>query len=119
MQQHKEFAGHTHTSLRHIYSNISVCARKKLNLDIVTPQQVAAYVAETYKPMERKGSNSMEEQRENFITAFEEKIGEAGINIKIYILCCFRAINNCLVPPGSSVRGVQYTGKAWEDAVCI
>ena len=105
--QHKEFAGHTHTSLRHIYSNLSVCARKKFKLDVVTPQQVAAFVAETYKPMERKGSNSMEVQRDYFVSAFKAKIGEFGINIEIYMLCIFCLNINLFSFPSNYQSGCE------------
>ena len=86
VQQHKEFAGHTHTSLRHIYSNLSTCTKVKLKSNSVTPQQVATFVAETYKPRMERESAFMEEQRENFISAFKKKVGEVGINVEIYIL---------------------------------
>ena len=84
--QHKEFAGHTHISLSHIYSNLLQGAKKKLKLEYtsVTLQDVACYVSQTYKPgMEKKESTAVEMHRESFISAFKEKLTELGINVKI------------------------------------
>ena len=84
VQQHKEFAGHSHISLSHIYSNLLHGAKKKLKLEFATLQDVVRYVSQTYKPgMEKKETSSVEMHRKRFISAFKEKITELGINVKI------------------------------------
>ena len=82
LNQHKEFVGHTGTSISHIYCEI--LKRAKAKKSDTSLQEVAEYAAKVYKPgMERKESAAKVLHREKIILYFKETVAELGINVLV------------------------------------
>merc|ERR1719445_1216560 len=50
VKEHKEFVGHSSTSIRCIFQNCMKSAKRKKNAGDVNLQEVAEYVADAYQP---------------------------------------------------------------------
>ena len=82
VNQHKEFVGHTSTSLgltfQKILTNAKNCGRGS------SLQEVADYAAEAYHPgKERKESSAKAARREEIVSYFKSKVAELGINVEL------------------------------------
>ena len=82
VKQHKEFSGHTSTSLRQIYHKVIKLYREKS--EVVSVEKVAAYAENVYRPgKERKELVSQVARREKAVQHFKQRVKELGINIVI------------------------------------
>jgi len=82
VNQHKEFAGHTSTSLRQIYHKVIKLYKEKS--EVVSVQEVAAYAEKVYQPgKERRELVSQVARREKAVQHFKTRVKELGINIVI------------------------------------
>ena len=81
LREHKEFAGHTGTSLGHLFQQVLYKAKKgKCQVSL---SEVADYAASS---IEKKESQAKITHREAIITYFVEKVTEFEINVTIYPL---------------------------------
>jgi len=82
VNQHKEFAGHTSTSLRQIYHKVIKLYKEKSA--VVSVQEVAAYAEKVYQPgKERRELVSQVARREKAVQHFKMRVKELEINIVI------------------------------------
>ena len=82
VNQHKEFLGHTSSSISGIYHQILRHAKAKNN--DVSLQEVADYAAAVYQPgKEKKEPASKVLHREKIIMYFKKRVAELGINVVI------------------------------------
>ena len=83
--QHKEFAGHTRSSLNQMYMYLfKNCARRRKINSKPSLKEVAEYAAETYQPgKEKKESSAKVAHREKIILSFKKRVDELGIKIMI------------------------------------
>ena len=82
VNEHKEFVGHTNTSLsrtyQKIFSSTKKCGRGS------SLQEVADYAAEAYQPgRERKESSAKAAHREAIVSYFKSKVADLGINVEL------------------------------------
>ena len=83
VSQHKEFAGHTSTSLRQIYHKVIKLYKEKST--IVTVEEVAAFAEKVYQPgKEKKELASQVVRREKAVQHFKKK-SEGAWNIGHYL----------------------------------
>ena len=84
LNQHKEFAGHSSSSLGKIFRKCRGSAKQIKNKGDVSLQEVADYAAEAYQPgKERKESAAKIAHREKIILYFKKRVEELGINILV------------------------------------
>ena len=82
--QHKEFVGHTGSSLGGIYREIFKNCKRSKNNGQPSLKEVAEYAAVTYQPgKEKRESVAMVAHREKFILSFKERVEELGIKIVV------------------------------------
>jgi len=80
--QHKEFLGHTRTSLSKTFQYISNNAKRYKGAESL--QEVAEYAADVYQPgKERKEPAAKTAHREAVIAHFKKRINELGINVML------------------------------------
>ena len=82
VKEHKEFVGHTSTSLRQIYHKVIKLYKEKS--EVVNVQEVAAYAEKVYQPgKERRELVSQVTRREKAIQHFKRREKELQIEIVI------------------------------------
>jgi len=82
VNRHKEFLGHTTTSIRVTYHKVLTHAKAKKSG--VSLQDVADYAAASYQPgKERKESAAKRAHREKIVLYFKERVAELGINVVV------------------------------------
>ena len=82
VSQHKEFAGHTSTSLRQIYHKVIKLYKERST--IVTVEEVAAFAEKVYQPgKEKKELASQVVRREKAVQHFRRKVKELGIKVTV------------------------------------
>ena len=82
VKEHKEFVGHTSTSLRQIYHKVIKLYKEKS--EVVNVQEVAAYAEKIYQPgKERRELVSQVTRREKAIQHFKRRVKELQIEIVI------------------------------------
>ena len=82
VSQHKEFVGHTGSSISHIFRNIQTRAKRRRN--DISLQEVAEFAAAAYQPgKERKDPAAKVVHREKIILYFKERVAEQGINVVV------------------------------------
>ena len=82
VSQHKEFAGHTSTSLRQIYHKVIKLYKEKSAT--VTVEDVAAFAERAYQPgREKKEMTTQVEQREEVLNYVKRKVKVLGIDVVI------------------------------------
>ena len=82
VHRHKEFAGHTGSSLSRVYDLIRTSA-KRYKSDIGL-HEVAEYAAKLYQPgKERKESQKTVIHRQKVVNYFKEKVAKLGINVAV------------------------------------
>ena len=81
VKQHKEFSGHTGTSLGSVYRKIISCAKAREGSKEVNPSEVARYAAETYQPAKEPALKVV--RRENIIQHFEDRVKLLEINVVV------------------------------------
>ena len=80
VSQHKEFAGHTSTSLRQIYHKVIKLYKEKST--IVTVEEVAAFAEKVYQPgKEKMEPPSTTIHREKVIAYFKSRTEDLGIEV--------------------------------------
>ena len=82
VNRHKEFAGHTGSSLSKVYNVIRTGAkRQKSDIGL---HEVAEYAAKAYQPgKERKESEKTADHRQNIVKYFKEMVAKLGINVVV------------------------------------
>ena len=82
LSQHKEFAGHTSSSISEIYRKILSHAKtKKHDISLL---EVAEFAEAVYQPgREKKDSAAKVIHREKIILYFKERVAELGINVVV------------------------------------
>ena len=82
VNQHKEFVGHTSTSLSATFQKIFANAKKYGRGSSL--QEVADYAAEVYQPgRERNESSAKAAHREAIVSYFKSKVADLGINVEL------------------------------------
>ena len=82
MKQHKEFAGHTGSSLSSVYRNIIVCLKKRGHKsEVVSPLEVARFAAKTFQPA--KDTTTKVAHKERVIHHFKKRVKELEINVVV------------------------------------
>lgn len=82
VNQYKEFAGHTGSSLSHVYDLIRTRAKRQKS--DITLHEVADYAAKAYQPgNERKESEKTFVHRQKVVNYFKEKVAKLGINVAV------------------------------------
>ena len=83
LDQHREFLGHTCTSLSRTFTRVLNSAKKD-KCGAVSLQEVADYAARAYQPgKERIEPPAQEAQREAVISYFKRRVGDFGINVML------------------------------------
>ena len=84
LKEHKDFVGHTSTSIRNIFHTCRKLAMQKKNAGDVNLQEVAEYAADAYQPgKERREPVSTTVQREKVIAYFKRKAEDLGIEVAV------------------------------------
>ena len=82
VNEHKEFVGHTASSISDIYRKVLNHAKAKKS--DVSLQEVADYAAKAYQPgKERKEPAAKALHREKIILFMEKRVAELGINVVV------------------------------------
>ena len=82
VKQHKEFAGHTGSSLSSVYRKIISCVQlRERSKEVKTPFEIAKYAAETYQPAKEPVVKVV--RRERIIHHFERRVKEHEINVVV------------------------------------
>jgi len=81
VKEHKEFAGHTNTSIRSLFHGCLRLAKLRKNKGDVSLQDVAEYAADVRK--EKKEPLSTTIRREKVIEYFKRKAEDLGIEVKV------------------------------------
>ena len=79
VSEHKEFAGHTSSSISKIFRHCLGSARRQSNINSL--QDVAEWCATTYKPS--KESSEKMTRRENIVEHFMKRVENLGINVVV------------------------------------
>jgi len=84
LKEHKDFVGHTSTSIRNIFHTCRKQAKQRKNAGDVNLQEVAEYAADAYQPgKERREPVSTTVQREKVIAYFKRKTEDLGIEVAV------------------------------------
>ena len=84
LKEHKDFVGHTSTSIRNIFHTCRKQAKQRKNAGDVNLQEVAEYAADAYQPgKERREPVSTTVQREKVIAYFKRKAEDLGIEVAV------------------------------------
>ena len=81
VKQHKEFVGHTSTSVRRLFNGCLKKAKLRKNRGDVSLQDVAEYAADDRKEKKEPLSTTM--RREKVIEYFKRKAEDLGIEVKV------------------------------------
>ena len=80
VKQHKEFAGHTGSSLSSVYRKIILCVQlRERSKDVKNPFEIARYAAEIYQPAKESAAKVV--RREKIVQHFKDKVKLLQINV--------------------------------------
>ena len=81
VKQHKEFSGHTGSSLGGVYRNIILCMKQREGYKEVNPSEIARYAAETYQPAKEPAVKIV--RRARIIQHFEDRVKLLEIEVVV------------------------------------